>query len=177
MTAEGAARTARTGRKLLGVYETPQEATEAVKRLRKDDRCELEVFTPVPDHHLLEAAPPRTVWVPYFTLVGGILGLISGFALALWTASLFKLFLSGMAWNAIVPFVIVGFEVTVLLGGLCTMLGLLIGTRLPRIWGPALWDNRLSEDHFGVGVDCTEEHAEELAELLLEEGAVDVHRA
>ncbi len=164
-------------RRLLGIFETPVEATEAVKNLRDNERCELEVYTPVPDHHLLDAVPPKPAPVPYFTLTGGILGLISGFALALWTASLFKLFLSGMRWDALVPFVIVGFEVTVLFGGLCTMLGLLIGSRLPKLWAPKLWDVRLSEDHFGVGVDCAEEHAEELAELLERNGAVDVHRA
>jgi molybdopterin-containing oxidoreductase family membrane subunit len=164
-------------RKLLGVFATPDEAIEAVKILRADDRCQLEVYSPVPYHHLLDVAPPRPKPVRYFSLVGGLCGLAGGFALAFWTASLFKLFLSGMEWDAVVPFVIIGFEVTVLLGGLATLLGLLIGTRLPQFRDPPLWDPRLSEDHFGVALDCAEDDVDSLAEILEEHGAEDVHRA
>jgi molybdopterin-containing oxidoreductase family membrane subunit len=165
-------------RRLLGVFATPQEAVAAVTALRHHERCgDVEVYSPVPDHDLLEAAPPRPKPVRYFSMTGAVLGLVSGFALALWTSWLFKQYMNGMEWFAPVPFVIIGFEATVLAGGLFTLLGLMVGCRLPRFWAPALWDARLSEDHFGVGVDCAAEHVEELARLLVEHGAADVHRA
>lgn len=168
----------REDRRLLGVFATPHEAAEAVTALRADERClDVEVYTSVPDHHLLDAAPPRPKPVRYFSLTGGVLGLFGGFGLALYSAWLHQLFLSGMEWDAMIPFVIVGFEVTVLLGGLMTLLGLLVGSRLPKLRAPKLWDDRLSEDRFGIGVDCDEEHVEDLAEILTQHGAEDVHRA
>lgn len=164
-------------RRLLGVFADPYEAAHAIKALQRLGDCELEVYAPVPDHHLLDAAPKRFKPVRYFTAVGALLGLVSGFALAFWTAGLFDLFLSGMEWDATVPFVIIGFEVTILLGGIMTLFGLLIGARLPKFSNPPIWDPRLSEDLFGVGVDCKKGYVERFAKVLREHGAEDVHRA
>lgn len=176
----------RMKRRLLGVFADPHEATEAVKALREMGRCQVETYSPVPEHHLIEAPPPRWKPVRYFTMTGALLGLVGGFALAIWT-SVYQvggngtatggLWLNGMAPLSPVPFVIVGFEVTILLGGLMTMLGLLIGSRLPRPWAPPLWDPRLSEDHFGVAVDCTPTLVDRFAKVLEQHGAEHVHRA
>ena len=162
--------------RLLGIFASPEEAAEAVEALEAGGRCTLDVYTPVPDHHLLDAPRPKANVVRYFTIVGGLLGLLGGFALAFWTARMHDLWLSGMEPSAPIPFVIIGFEVTVLLGGLFTFLGLLIGGRLPKLVWKKLWDPRLSEDHFGVGVNCIEGYVDGLARVLEEHGAVDVIR-
>jgi hypothetical protein len=176
----------RLKRRLLGVFTDPHEAAEAARDLQKMGHCHIEVYSPVPDHHLLDAAPPRWKPVRYFTITGGILGLISGFALAIWTA-VFQvggdgtwdggLWLNGMPPLAPIPFVIVGFEVTILVGGLMTMLGLLIGSRLPKFLDPPLWDVRLSEDHFGIGIDCIPAYTDRFEKVLKAHGAEYVHRA
>jgi molybdopterin-containing oxidoreductase family membrane subunit len=163
-------------RQLLGVFTTPDDAVLAVEELKAGGRCSLDVYSPVPDHHLIEAPPPKPKVVRYFTLAGALCGLAGGFALAIWTALMHELWLSGMEPTAPIPFVIIGFEVTVLLGGLSTLLGLLVGGRLPKLIWKKPWDPRLSEDHFGVGVTCTEELAESLAKVLEKHGAVDVIR-
>jgi len=163
--------------RLLGIFETPDEAIDAVKALERGGHCTVDVYTPVPDHHLIEAPKPKPNVVRYFTLVGGICGLVGGFALAIWTALMHNLWLSGMAPTSPIPFIIVGFEVTVLLGGLATFLGIAVGSRLPKWFSKKPWDPRLSEDHFGVGVNCIEEYADGLATVLEEHGAVDVVRA
>ena len=98
-------------RRLLGVFADPHDVADAGASLQKLGECEVEIYSPVPDHHLMDISPPRWKPVRYFTMFGALCGLASGFALALWTASLFELFLSGMTWDAIVPFVIIGFEV------------------------------------------------------------------
>lgn len=162
--------------RLLGIFETPAEASAAVRALEVDGRCTVDVYSPVPDHHLLEAPRPKANIVRYFTLVGALSGLVGGFALAFWTADLHGLWLSGMSPDAPIPFVIIGFEVTVLLGGLATFLGLLLGGRLPKLPWRKPWDPRLSEDHFGVGVNCIAEYEDSLARVLERHGAVDVVR-
>jgi molybdopterin-containing oxidoreductase family membrane subunit len=162
--------------RLLGVFATAHEATAAVRALEAKGRCTVDVYSPVPDHHLLEAPRPKPNVVRYFTLAGALCGLAGGFGLAIWTALMHDLWLSGMPPVAPIPFVIVGFEVTVLLGGLCTLLGLLIGGRLPKLLWKGPWDPRLSEDHFGVGVNCIEAYEDVLARVLEEHGAVDVVR-
>jgi len=164
-------------RRLLGVFTSIDQVRAAVRALQEDDTCTIEVFSPVPEHHLLEESPKRWRGVPYFTLVGAALGLVSGFALAAGTAMYHDLWLSGMAPVSYIPFVVVGFEVTVLFGGLATMAGLALGARWPRFREPKLWDTRLSEDCFGIGVDCIEDYVDRLAATLEAHGAEDVLRA
>lgn len=165
-----------TGSKLLGVFETPRQAAAAVEALGGEGDLDLQVFAPVPDARLLGLAPRRAKPVRYIALLGALAGLASGFALALGSALLYRLIVNGMHAQSFVPHVVPGFEGTILLGGLGTMLGLLLGCRLPELRRRSLWDERLSETHFGVELSCDADEADRLAALLEKNGAVDVHR-
>lgn len=164
-------------RQLLGVFADPRRAAAAARALRDDGDCAIEVYGPIPDEGLLEAAPRRREPVTALTVAGALAGLMGGFALAFWTASLFKIWLSGKPWDALIAYIVVGFEMTVLIGGISAALGMLVGSRLPRLRRPRLWDPRLSEDAFGVGVDCDECFADRFAKALEAHGADHVHRA
>jgi hypothetical protein len=164
-------------RQLLGVFADPRAAAAAARALTRDGDCQVEVYAPVPDHVLLDSVPRRRNPVAAFTVAGGVTGLVGGFALAFWSASLFELYLSGKPWNAYVAFIVIAFEFTVLLSGLFAALGMLVSARLPRLFAPRLWDPRLSEDRFGVGVDCEACLADRFAGVLEAHGADHVHRA
>ena len=73
--------------------------------------------------------------VGWFTLAGGILGFLSGFALAVFAATRWNLIVGGKPVVAWVPFFIVGFEFTVLFAVLGNIVGLLTQTGLPQ-FGP-----------------------------------------
>ncbi len=163
-------------RRALGIFGRPSDAASALRELRERGLVRVEAYSPVPNEELLAAAPlrPRVRW---WTLLGGLAGLIGGMVLAALTSLIYNLIVGGKPPVAVVPYLIISFESTILLGGLGTLVGLLLGARLPRRKQPALWDERLSEDRFGVAVDCNPEALELVARILAEHGAEDVRRA
>ncbi len=163
-------------RRALGIFGRPADAAAALREIRERGFLEVEAYAPVPNEELLAAAPrrPRVRW---WTLLGGLSGLIGGMLLAALTSLIYGLIVGGKPPVAVVPYLIISFESTILLGGLGTLAGLLLGARLPRRREPRLWDERLSEDRYGVAVDCNPEALELVARILAEHGAEDVRRA
>src|SRR5207249_11312091 len=114
------------------------------------------------------------VRVGLFTLVGGLTGPASGVALAIWTVLKCNLITGAKPVVSIPPFVIIAFELTILLGGLATLLGLLVTAPLPSFRGSSLYDPRFSADRFGVEVSCPPDQVPAVAELLRAAGAEEV---
>jgi hypothetical protein len=162
--------------RILGVFARPSDAAAAVREVRERGFRDVEAYSPVPVEELLAALPgkPRVRW---FTLLCGLSGFAGGMALAVLTSLIYNLVVGGKPPAAFVPYLIISFESTILLGGLGTLVGLLLGARLPRRRPPQPWDGRLSEDHYGVAVECNPEALELLSRIFTEHGAADVHRA
>jgi hypothetical protein len=163
-------------RRVLGIFAESAGAAAALREVRERGFRHVEAFMPVPDEEMLAALPGRPP-VRWFTLLGGLAGAVGGLVLAALTSLIYNLVVGGKPPVAVVPYLIISFESTILLGGLGTLLGLLLGARLPRRKEPQPWDVRLSEDRFGVAVDCNPEALELLARILAEHGAEDVLRA
>jgi molybdopterin-containing oxidoreductase family membrane subunit len=162
--------------RILGVFERPADAAAAVREVRERGFREVEAYSPVPVEELIAALPGKPP-VRWFTLLCGLGGFVGGMALAVLTSLIYNLVVGGKPPAAFVPYLIISFESTILLGGLGTLVGLLIGARLPRRKAPPLWDARLSEDRYGVAVECNPEALELLARIFAEHGAEDVLRA
>jgi molybdopterin-containing oxidoreductase family membrane subunit len=92
--------------------------------------------------------------VGWFTLIGGIIGFSSGFALAVFCSVQWNLIVSGKPIISLIPFFIVGFEFTVLFAVFGNVIGLLTQTRLPSFKGMDYYDPRCSGEHFGVLAAC-----------------------
>lgn len=159
---------------LMGVFAYLDDLVEAVEGLRRSN-LDFLVFSPIPRHEFSEAIPMKASPVRYFTLFGGIFGIISGLALAVYTVLQWKFIVSGKPIVPWVPFVIVAFEFCILLGVLFTVVGMLITTRLPKLQLPDYYDPRFSIDRFGVLVRDTEVKAEEVSRILREAGADEIH--
>jgi hypothetical protein len=166
--------TARRG--VLGIFARPADAAAALREVRDRGFVDVEAYSPVPNEEILAASPARP-HVRFFTLFCGLCGLVGGMVLAVLASLIYNLVVGGKPPVAVVPYLIISFEMTILLGGLGTLFGLLVGARLPRRRAPTLWDERLSEDRYGVGVDCNPEALELVARILAEHGAEDVRRA
>jgi len=112
------------------------------------------VHSPIPSHKIMSALNLKKSKVGYFTLAGGILGLISGFALAVYCSIEWNLIVSGKPIISLIPFFIVGFEFTILFAVFGNVIGLLTQTRLPSFKGMEYYDPRCSGAHFGVLAAC-----------------------
>jgi hypothetical protein len=159
---------------LMGIFAYLDDFIEALQAL-KQANLDFTVFTPIPRHEIREAVPMKPSPVRYFTLFGGVFGIISGLSLAVFTVLQWKFIVSGKPIVPWVPFVIIAFEFCILLGVLITLTGLLINIRLPRLRLPPYYDPRFSVDRFGVLVRCTEVTQEEVSRMLTEAGAEEIH--
>ena len=128
------------------------------------------VHSPFPSHKIFDALKLKKSPVGWFTLAGGILGFFTGFALAIYTAIQWNLIVWGKPIVAWFPFVIVGFEFTVLFSVIGNVLGLLIQTRLPDYEGLEQYDPRCSADRFGIVATCTEGEQEKVIEFFQNQG-------
>ncbi len=78
---------------------------------------------------------------------------------------------SGKPIIAIIPFIVVGFEATILGAVFGNVLGLLTQGRLPNYKGLKHYDPRCSGEHFGVLASCDAEQESGLKEFLQNQGA------
>ncbi|MBW2436367.1 MAG: DUF3341 domain-containing protein, partial [Deltaproteobacteria bacterium] len=72
---------------------------------------------------------------------------------------------------AIIPFVVVGFEVTILGAVFGNVIGLLTQTRLPSFRWFKYYDARCSGEHFGVLAACEPMQEDGLKDFFQEQGA------
>lgn len=153
-------------RGLLASFVHLDATVEAIGALRRRGFAEITVFTPLPEHHLEEALGRGESPVRLFTLVGGLTGAASGFALATWTAVDWPLVTGGKPIVSIPPFVVIAFELTILFGTFATLIGLFINARLPRVKPLVVYDPEFSAGLFGVYVEAEPARLAEARSLL-----------
>jgi Protein of unknown function (DUF3341) len=162
---------------VLGVFAHVDTASRAISDLRARGLGRVAVYSPVPLDEFEEAltghALPRSP-VRLFTLVGGLTGTAAGFALTIWTSLKWGLVVGGKPIVSIPPYVVIAFELTILLGGLCTLLGLLVTARLPAFRTPPRYDPRFTVDRFGVEVTCEAGERPAVEDVLRRAGAEEV---
>src|SRR5207237_2945479 len=125
-------------------------AAAAIKAIRPDRLGEVTTYGPTLDHEMDAVLTPGKSRVRVYTLVGGILGCISGFAFPIYTVLAWPLITGGKPIVSMPPFVVIAFELTILFAALSTLLGFLLLSGLPRIRKALPYDPRFSEDRWGV---------------------------
>jgi hypothetical protein len=159
---------------LLGVFDHPLSAARVTERLRARGYTDLEVYSPVPSHELDYAVYPRPSRVRIFTLIGGLAGVITGYAMTIWMANDWRIMLGGKPFSSIPPYTIIAFELTILFGGLLTALGLFVVGRLPRFKHDPAYSERFSAEDFGVVVRCRDRDVSEVEALMRAHQAMEV---
>jgi molybdopterin-containing oxidoreductase family membrane subunit len=163
-------------RELVGLFDHADATVGAVRALQGRNIEVVEAYSPVPHEELFQLVRgKRTSPIRFITFTGALVGLASGFALALLSSSLFELVVGGKPVYSIMPFMVVGFELLILLGALATLGGLLLLARLPHRKFPSpAYRPAFSVDRFGVHVAAKPEQEGEARRLLAQAGAVDV---
>ena len=158
-------------RYLMGLFKDEDRVVAVVNELKASAYTFHRVNSPFPSHKIMDALDLKKSMVGWFTLAGGICGLVGGFALAVFTAVQWNLIVSGKPIVAIIPFVIVGFEATILFAVFGNILGLLTQTRLPSYKLMQHYDPRCSGEYFGVLASCEANQEDGLNEFFRKQGA------
>ena len=168
---------ARPSAGIVGSFRHLDSLLQAIARVREAGYGDLQALSPVPHHAIDEALAKPASPVRVFTLIGCILGGITGLVLTIATSLHYPLITGGKPIVSIPPFLIIVFELTILFGGLLTLGGMLLNARLPHVHvGPA-YDARFSEDRFGLWVRCEATHFDAVTRLLESAEAEEVRHA
>ncbi|MEE4263584.1 MAG: DUF3341 domain-containing protein [Desulfobacteraceae bacterium] len=158
-------------RYLMGLFKDEDQVVAAVNGLKGSSYTFHRVNSPFPSHKIMDALDLKKSMVGWFTLVGGMIGLVGGFALAIFTAVQWNLIVSGKPIVAYIPFVIVGFEATILCAVFGNILGLLTQMRLPSNKLMKYYDPRCSGEYFGVLASCAANQENGLNDFFRQKGA------
>jgi len=161
---------------VLASFEHIDAACDTIKALRAKGHRKLTVYYSHPNHELEEACGHHTSPVRLFTLIGGLTGTTAAFSMQIWMNRNWPLLVGGKPAVAIPAFVVIGFELTVLVGSLSTLLGvflLSVGLRNKGV----IYDERYTDDRIGVFVPAGAAEAAGLEKQLRDAGAVEVKHA
>ncbi len=159
---------------VLSVFDYPADVAKAVIKLKSRGFTDLTTYSPAPFEELELAENPKPSLVRLFTLVGGLTGVFTGFLMQIWMSLEWPIKIAGKAYTSIPPYVIIGFELTILFGGVLTLIGLLLVGRLYPRRLDAAYSSRFSAEEFGVAVTVGDRDVSEVDGLLRSLSAKEV---
>ncbi|ACN14623.1 conserved hypothetical protein [Desulforapulum autotrophicum HRM2] len=161
---------------VTGLYQNQEETLAAVEKIQAEGFTVTEVHSPIPSNALARALGTKKSRIGWFTLTGGIIGFISGFSLAVFTATRWSLIVSGKPIISWIPFFVIAFELTILFAVLGNVLGIVTQVGLPDPDYEKNYDPECSGSLYGIEVASTPENAECLKDLLVHTGSIKKQR-
>lgn len=160
---------------IVAVFSYLDDLTKAIKDIKnRPDFKGHETFSPTSYHEIEHAYDFKTSPVRFLTLAGGLTGMCTGFGLALITDYDYPLVVGGkMAGIYSLPaYLIIAFELTILLGAFGTIAGMLFFSKIPN-FKKSILDTRFTDDKFGIFVPGVREDSEQ-AKVLKSFGADEI---
>ncbi|UCE82177.1 MAG: DUF3341 domain-containing protein [Deltaproteobacteria bacterium] len=155
---------------VMGLFTDENKTVSVIEALESSPWQLDRVHSPFPSHKISAALKVKKSPLGWITLAGGILGFFTGFSLAVYTGLEWKLIVWGKPVLAWFPFVIVGFEFTILFSVFANVLGLVFLSGLPDYEGLKRYDPRCSGEHFGILATCVQEEQENVVEFFKNQG-------
>jgi hypothetical protein len=161
---------------IISSFTDDADCARAIEALRDAKIGELKTFSPIPSHkieHAIGLSKSPTRW---FSLTGGISGVLTGLAVTIGTTYEWGLNAGGKPLLSWPPFIVICFELMVLLGGIFGIAGFIFFAGLPATEIALGYDPRFGSDRFGLVVRCDEDQAARIMSMLKESNAEEVVR-
>jgi hypothetical protein len=159
---------------VLGVFPRPDATVRALEALKTAGFRDLDAYSPVPSHEIEEALARGPSWVRLWTLVGGLTGVSTGYLFTIWTAYDWPIMIGGKPFASIPAYTVIAFELTILFGGLLTLLGLIVHGMIGTVGPHTAYRPSFSVDEFGCVVRCHGDQIPRAQEILRHAGATEV---
>jgi hypothetical protein len=164
---------ARNGSVVVGVFDYLDDLLHAIEFAKKSNR-EYKAYSPCPLHEITHATSHTRSPIRFFTGAAAVAGLCFGFGLAILTGLDWPIRVSAKPIVSIPAFIPVGYETTILIGSITTLLAMLHFTRIPDIFRAPGYDPRFSQDKFGLVIHCDSSELEDIKEQIKNLGAQEV---
>lgn len=165
--------------RILGLFSNFDEATNAIYDIRADkvrgvSVDDVTLISPIEHPEVEEALGDRPVYVQFFTMFGGLFGLIGSW---LWISSAQATFLvqpqGGKAVVTLVSNFVLNYEMMILGSVLFTLIGFLVGSRLPGKPG-SLYSEKVSLDQIGIILELEQNQVEPAKSLFRAHKALEI---
>lgn len=160
---------------VLAQFDHVDAACDAIRDLKSAGHRDLTVYSAAPNHELEAAIGSPVSPVRLFTLIGGLVGCAAGFGMTIWMSLDWPLLVGGKPIAPIPPYVVLGFELTILIGALSTVAGMVLLSVLQAPRGRP-FDPRFSDDRIGIFVPCDPHGASAVEAMCRQCGSVEVTR-
>ena len=157
---------------IMGAFAYEEDFLAAAKNLKASGFDEISLLSPLPLEEAQKILGLGKSPVRHFSLAGAIIGAISGFAMAVATALVFILPTGGRAIIAIPPYLIITYEMTILMGVLFTLLGFHFVSGLPA-WHDKPYLSSASIDRFVVVVENAAAEQVARAEAIIRDAGAE----
>lgn len=122
---------------MMAEFASVQDLVDATRRTREAGYQKIDAYSPFPVEELAEAIGFHKNGVPLVTLIGAIIGGLSGYLLQYWVAVItYPINVGGRPYHSWPSFIIVTFEMTILFGALSAVFGMLALNGLPMPYHP-----------------------------------------
>ena len=164
-------------RSVIGLFKGVDEAADALDAVRaggfESNEYEILTGTPYPEGAFGEDETHHSLY--RYPLIGAACGFIIGLILTAGTQLAYPLVTGGKPILSIPPMSIIMYEGTMLGAIIFTVIGIIIESRLPRVFMGA-YDTRVTEGFIGITVTTDAERVGKAEEILQNAGAEDVKR-
>jgi Protein of unknown function (DUF3341) len=159
---------------IIAAFGEEDQCAHAVHELREAQLGELHTFSPFPSHkieHAFARPKSRARWA---TFTGGVSGVLTGLAITIGTTWEWNLNAGGKPLVSWPPFIVICFELMILLGGIFGFFGFFAFAGVPALEPAEGYRERFGSDQFGVVLRCDEAQSSRVEAMLREAGAEEV---
>lgn len=141
---------------IVGLFKDPHHLIKAAKEVEARGFVHGDAFTPFPIHGLDKILGHKRSLVPWVTLVLGLAGCLGGLGLQIWVSAIdWPHNVGGKPYISLPAFIPITFELTVLLGGLATLVACLAFCRLPN-YHTRILDTKITDNSFALYIPAKE---------------------
>jgi hypothetical protein len=166
---------------VMAEFDSAQAIVDAARQTIAAGFRNVEAYTPVPIEELNDIIHKKRTILPTLSLLGGLVGLATGFGLQYWASVIeYPMNVGGRPFASWTAFVIPSYELTILFSALATAGGMIALNGLPQPYHPVFNTPRFSlasSDKFFLVIESTDAryHSDKTPRFLQELGAKGVY--
>jgi Protein of unknown function (DUF3341) len=122
---------------IMAEFDSASDLVAAARKTHEAGYRKIDAYSPFPVEELAEAIGFHKNGVPLVTLIGALIGGISGYLMQYWIAAIsYPINVGGRPFHSWPAFIVVTFEMTILFGGIAAVFGMLALNGLPMPYHP-----------------------------------------
>ena len=161
---------------VLAIFSHMDSLIKGIHHLKDQGKDNLKVYSPAPLHPIEDALGEKVSPVRRFTLFGALLGCSFGYLFTSFTSLDWILPTSGKPIVSLVAYTVIAFELTILFGAIFTLVGIILNAKLFSK-RKVIYDDRFTDDKFGIFVPCSHSDYDTISKMLTEQGAEEIKHA